>query len=354
MSIVMFTHNPRTGFLAMFHISLITLLLLGALLVHSDSVAGQIARGVEAIHTSVLPESQARRELHNSPKGGTTESPASNRMQDQLRSGSRDSKDVSSSSWGIPNILKEYGPLFPAIATLIAALVALYLGDWKARLRRPKLSLSFSQRKQFPYFHKLAFGSYDRPIDYYVETVPIKKPGFNARIKVYNGGETTAKGVRARVERIVFQNKQVSETTEMFYHPTAIKWSGERDWRAVDIPPKSHFFLDVFWSTSERVSDIVAYNHTLYKDIDVELLREIVRDDIRPLDEAYWNVWVDLSYDRGLPVRYGVQGNIAIHFIVNAENSDPLPFEALIDWSPDTYDCPSIRVRQDGKFINNG
>ena len=44
----------------------------------------------------------------------------------------------------IVKILNKYASLISAFGALFAALVALYLGDWKNMLKRPKLQLSFN------------------------------------------------------------------------------------------------------------------------------------------------------------------------------------------------------------------
>lgn len=171
---------------------------------------------------------------------------------------------------------------------------------------------------------------------------------------MFNKGKTAAKGVHARVERIVLKNAQSNVPPEVnIYHPTTVKWSGERGWGPVDISPHSFFFLDVFWSKSERVVDVIDHNAARYREIDNTLLREIIEKTIQPTGEVYWNVWVDLSYNRGIPDRYVFQGNIAISFIVNADNANPLSFEALIDWSYDTYNSPSVRIREGEKYLDN-
>lgn len=254
----------------------------------------------------------------------------------------------------ILNILNEYASLIAAFAAVFTAFVALYLGDWRARLRKPKLRLFFSEKKEYPYFHKLAFEGYSQPIDFVGQTIYLLKPGFNSRVKVYNKGKSSAKGVQTKVERIVLKDKNSGTSSERFYHPTTVKWSGERDWNAVDIVPESHFFLDLFWSKNEKSSEVTKFNNIKYREeIDKGILQDIVENDICPSGEVYWNVWTDISYDRGIPVKYDFQGEITIYFIVNGENCEPLRFEALIDWSYDNWDCPNIKIRQGKRFINN-
>jgi len=256
----------------------------------------------------------------------------------------------------ILKILNKYASLISAFGALFAALIALYLGDWKNRLQRPKLQLSFNENKQYPYFHNLSFEPFGTPIDIHGQITDIYCPGFNARVKIVNNGKTTAKNVEARVEKIEFFKNNVTISPTRFYHPTAIKWSGEKDWEPVDIVPESHFFLDLFWSKNEASSEIYSFNEARIKhygiDLRSKLLKEIIDKDIQPSQEVYWNVWVDNSYERGLPRKYDIQGDIYIYFIVNAENCVPIKFEAIVSWSFDTWNSPDIKIRMGKKFIN--
>lgn len=184
------------------------------------------------------------------------------------------------------NTLIKYAPLLTAFATLFAALVALYLGSWRDILRKPKLKLYFSEKKEKPYFHKLAFGEFPEPIDFVGQFIYFSKPGFNARVKIYNKGKTTAKNVLARVEKINLKNSKID--SEEVYHPTTVKWSGENQWGSVDIVPKSHFFLDVFWSKNENSDEIIDFNYKKYRQVvDRDMVASILNDSIIPSEEIY-------------------------------------------------------------------
>lgn len=253
-------------------------------------------------------------------------------------------------------ILNNYASLISAFGALFAALIALYLGDWKNRLQRPKLQLSFKENKEYPYFHTLSFEPFGTPIDIHGQITDIYRPGFNARVKIVNNGKTTAKNVEAKIEKIEFFKNNITISPTRFYHPTTIKWSGEKDWEPVDIVPESHFFLDLFWSKNETSSEIYSFNEARIKhygiDLRSELLKEIIDKDIQPSQEIYWNVWVDNSYERGLPRKYDIQGDIYIYFIVNSENCAPIRFEAIVTWSFDIWNSPDIKIRMGKKFIN--
>lgn len=247
----------------------------------------------------------------------------------------------------ILKVLNEYATLISAVMIFLTILVALYLGDWKERLRRPKLKLCFNENKEYPYFQTLAFERFGQPIEFAGQTIYIFRPGFNARLKVINTGKSTAKNVQARVEKIELYKGNNKTAPTRHYHPTIVKWSGEPNWGFVDIFPKSHFFLDVFWAKNETSSEIFSFNDTRYRHrIKEELLREIIKQDINPSEEVYWNVWIDTSFERGIPIKYHFEGNIVIYFIIDAENCDPLRFEALVNWSSENWNQPTIRIRQ--------
>jgi hypothetical protein len=250
--------------------------------------------------------------------------------------------------------LLKNAPLLSALGTLFAALVALYLGSWRDILRKPKLRLYFNEKKEYPYFHNLAFDAYPQIINFIGQEIYILKPGFNARIKIYNKGKTTAKSVQARVEKIILKDKSSIINSERIYHPTTVKWSGEKEWNPIDIVPKSHFFLDIFWSNNEMPLEITNFNHILYREeINKNILEDIIENDISPSGEVYWNVWVESPYNRGIPSKYDFEGDISIHFILNGENCGPLRFQALVNWTFSSWNSPNIKIKQGRSFINN-
>ena len=261
-----------------------------------------------------------------------------------------DQKQPASFFGGAMDVAKEYAETASAIGTLSASLIALYLGSWRTWFQRPRLRVHFREKHTPAYFRCLGYDP--THIKFVNEDRSLAVPGFNARVKICNGGKTTATGVRARVEKIVFVDAQKGPE-EILYHPTAVKWSGERDCNAVDISPHSHFFLDVIWSKSERLGDVVSFNRDRYPDMPGALLQEIVENDMRPSGEVFWNVWADFSYDRGIPTRYDRDGEFTIYFIVDAANASPIRFEAVGHWTSGKYDSPTIRIRQGKRYINN-
>ncbi len=252
--------------------------------------------------------------------------------------------------------LNNYASLISASVALFAALVALYLGDWRQRLNKPKLKISFNENKKYPYFQTLNFQAFKLPINIDGQITDLYCPGFNARLRVDNTGKSTAKNVQAKVEKIEFYENGNKIAPTRHYHPTTVKWSGEREWKPVDIVPNSHFFLDVFYAKNETSTEIFNFNNTKLKHYNInlqdELLKEIIEQDLQPSEEVYWNVWVDNSYDRGLPSKYSIQGEIIIYFIINADNCSPIKFESIVNWSFMNWNQPQLRIRYKNKFIN--
>ncbi len=246
-------------------------------------------------------------------------------------------------------ILNEYSSLLSAVAALLAALIALYLGDWKSRIEKPRLKLTFEETKTYPFFQTIAYENFGIQLDINGVLTDILRPGFNARVMIENKGKRTAKRVEAKIEKIEFYKGSKKISATRYYHPTTIKWSGEKDWSPVDIVPKSHFFLDLFWAKNEQRSEIMSFNIKRYHingiELNEDLLEEIICKDIRTTQEIYWNVWVDNSYNRGLPRKYDIEGEIHIYIVVNADNCAPVAFEAIVDWTYDSWNKPNIKIR---------
>ena len=248
--------------------------------------------------------------------------------------------------------LNQYANLIVASATFVTSLVALYLGSWRSMLRKPKLKLCFEERGAEPYFRKtLAFGHLAY-IELDSKNVPLYKPGFNARVKVFNEGKSTAKKVEVKVEKIELLNNSALQSVQ-HYHPTTIKWSGEFEWNPVDIIPKSHFFLDLFYSVNETKEEIINFNYVFYRGaLYKKSLNEIFeRKKIVPSGQIYWNVWVAKPSERGMPGKYTHQGQVVIHLVLNAENCSALRFRAKIDWSSQTWDKPQISIIHNEKKV---
>jgi len=242
-------------------------------------------------------------------------------------------------------LVKEY--ILPA-GSFVAAGIALWLGDLKSRWNKPKLVIRFNPSNE-PYFHKLSIGTYAPLIERHGRRHEIFRPFFNSRIMVFNDGKSTAKKVLARVEKIEFaKGRSAIPDYVLHYHPTAIKWSGERFCSPVDIVAQSHFFLDLFWSKSDTIDAIFTFNMDLYKkrniDILEEELMEILVDDIIPKEEACWNIWANFSFPRGIPVVNRHEGYIGIYIVINGENCNPIRIKANIEWYALKWNNPTISI----------
>jgi hypothetical protein len=245
--------------------------------------------------------------------------------------------------------LNYYSPLLSAITgifAVFAALTALYLGHWRNILRRPKLKVYYDNKDKKHYLQKLAFEAYRKKINFGGAMIQIFRPGVNLRFKVINNGKQTAKNVRVRVEQLDLFNKNREKKTS-YYHPTVSKWSGEIDWGSVDIAPQSHFFMDVFWVKNETIDEIFKFNNELYNkhgiEIKEEILKSIIETKIETMNKIYWNVWVDTSYERGIPSGYIFEGKIIIHFNISSDNCEPVNLKTKIEWSKLKWDNPSVK-----------
>jgi len=249
--------------------------------------------------------------------------------------------------------LNQYASLLSAAATflsaLVAALIALYLGYWREKSRRPKLILRFSESGGEPYFkHDLSFR--EKEVIFCEQQLKIHFPGFNASVQIYNAGKLTAKNVHARVDKVELYS--TDRTRTIYYHPTRIKWSGEIDWNPVDIISKSHFFLDLFAVINSTSSELLDFNSKIYSmEIEKGDLEYIINDQ-KIQEDIYWYLWVKNPLVRGIPVKYYHEGDIIVYFTVAGENCEPLKFEAKIKWTPKKWKQPNIRIIKEGNFVN--
>lgn len=242
--------------------------------------------------------------------------------------------------------LNEVSPLLSSIATFLAVIVALYLGSWREKLEKPYLKITFPKNKSYPFFHTLSFGKYNLQIVFVNLEIEFNRPGFILRVKVENRGMTTAKKVQAKIEKIVFPNNDGS-VVERFYYPTPLKWSGERRWIPLDIPKKSHQFLDFFWAFNESTPAISKFNYDKFSyyniKIQKDIIEKIIRENIEPSEEVVWNLWVDNSYDMGIPEKIDFEGDFKIHFFITGENISPVKLVAKMNWSKEKWNSPDIK-----------
>lgn len=239
--------------------------------------------------------------------------------------------------------------LFLGISSLFLGFLALYFSHFRVWFRRPRLNIFFPKMPEEPYFHNVAFDPFSTPMIIDGQDTNIFCPGFNVRLKVLNKGKTTAKNVIVRLEKVEIFNDRDQAMRTCYYHPTLIKWSGEMDWKPVDVVPHSYFLLDLFWVKNETTQEIVCLNgeriRSLGINLDEEPLRQAIEKRICPSQDIYWGVWVDRPSIRGIPERYLEQGKFVLHFIVNAENCAPLRFLSFINWKRDAWNQPVIKVK---------
>lgn len=251
-------------------------------------------------------------------------------------------------------LLNKYAPLWAAIAALVASIVAFYLGDWKYRIQAPKLKLYFDNNNKDIFKQKLAFERFMETLDVDGIKLPIFRPGVSAKIQVFNKGKLPARSVYGRVEKIVFF-KDGKEDKTKHYYPTTLKWSGEDDWHPVDITQNSHFFLDLFWIKNETIDELRSFNLKYYSDIkifvDKNILFDAIKEDVKPIDDVYWNVWINTTYNRGIPRRYLFEGELDIYCTLGSENCRPIKFTVKVNWLKSKWDNPEITIHAKKKII---
>lgn len=108
---------------------------------------------------------------------------------------------------------------------------------------------------------------------------------------------------------------------------------------------------------NETSREILSYNKERFKnnfgyEIEEKYLNKNI-EYINPIEKIYWNVWIDTSYDRGVPNMYDFQGKIIIYFLINADNCEPIKFEAIINWTYENWNQPEVKIKQKNKYINN-
>jgi len=268
-------------------------------------------------------------------------------------------QECDSSKGGVKAWAKDWGPIISPFATLLSALaalfVALYLGILREKIRKPRLKLYFLGNGQYPYFFRLSFGHLKDSIRLSTgDTIELLVSGFSARVKVKNIGKTTAKEIQARIEKIEFIDPERPTT---FYHPTAVKWSGEQAIGTVDIVSGSHFFLDIFFAINTTAAEMARFNIEEMAKNDVVMTEErvmrIFKEEVQVTEEVFWNVWVKDPHVRGIPAKFKYEGNFVISYVVNGANCEPIKFNVLVDWRANSWNNPTIRIEQNSNYIEN-
>jgi len=117
---------------------------------------------------------------------------------------------------------------------------------------------------------------------------------------------------------------------------------------------RSHFFMDLFRVINETTQEIVDFNYERYQgQLEKDDLETIIKGENVASEDIYWNIWVKDPRVRGIHERHRHEGHIVIYFIVVGENSDPLKFQAHIDWNRKSWHQPNIRIMYNNNFVED-
>jgi hypothetical protein len=236
------------------------------------------------------------------------------------------------------NLLQIIGPYFIGLCALTVGFKDIIINFFT----KPKLVVDFAQDKK-EYFHKLLFSPLEE-INDPLKSIKyvIRQPGINSRVIVYNRGKRAAKKVLVRLEKISFCDAKNNPCEEILYHPSSVKWSGEKGYGPVDITRDSFFFFDLIYFINETRDEIVKY----YENIDKETINRIVGNPENYSGEVFWNVWIDLSYERGVPYKYYYEGKFKLTYVLSAENFEPFKFEVFVEWHKMKWSEPVISLHK--------
>lgn len=238
----------------------------------------------------------------------------------------------------------KFGPFFIGLVALGVAFLRPFLDYFN----RPKLDIKFDCQHE-SYCRKLASGYFTNMFMFKGYLLSVHIPFFSSRIKVINRGNTTARRVQARIEKIELIKDHNRPHRTIYYHPTQIKWSGELDWSDIDIIPHSHFFLDLFWSKNETPEQIIASNLETYEMDNIYIPYDALSTFINAehLSNAiFWNVWVKQPHVRGIPESFSFEGTIHLYINLAAENCKPQKYIAKINWKASSWSNPEINIER--------
>jgi hypothetical protein len=191
------------------------------------------------------------------------------------------------------------GPYFIGSVALFVGLKDIIFNFFK----RPRIKPLFKQHEE-EYCHKILFNPLEEIGDpltgiKYI----IRQPGFNSRVAIWNEGKSTAKSVQVRLMDIDIYNKELKFVKRKVYHPSLVKWSGERTYGSIDIPRDSKFYLDLFYSINESNEEVLKY----HSELGANILNRVV-GNTEYSNDIYWNVWIDATYPRGVFQKEIVEG----------------------------------------------
>jgi hypothetical protein len=231
--------------------------------------------------------------------------------------------------------------IFGAYFTGTVAILLYFSNALSKRLRRPIIKPDFDMNDS-RCFHKIVFDMMFRLKDPITKIEHVlKQPGYNSRAIIHNKGRTTAQNVLVRIEKIILKCGQ--DIVTYYYHPTSVKWSGEKEYNKIDIAPHSYFLLDLIGIVSETKAGLIE----LYPAIE-DLIKRI--KDERFSGRTYWDVWVDKSYDRGIPNYYMEDGDYELKYIITGDNCAAVTFRVNFQWKRAEWNKPRITLLQEEKM----
>jgi len=231
--------------------------------------------------------------------------------------------------------LQIFGPYFIGSVALLVGFKDIIINY----LKRPRIKPLFKEKEE-EYYHKILFNPLEEIIDPITNTKYfIRQPGFNSRVAIWNKGRSTAKKVQVRLVDINLYNKDIKFIRRKVYHPSLVKWSGEKTYGSIDIPRDSKFFLDLFYSVNETNEEVLKYHNELGE----STLQRIIGNTEYSKD-IYWNVWIDATYPRGVSTKNIVEGRLKLNFVIYGENFKPSQFKFLIDWDRKSWNKPKITL----------
>ena len=201
--------------------------------------------------------------------------------------------------------LQIFGPYFIGSVALFVGLKDIIFNFFG----RPQIMPLFKESEE-EYYHKILFNPIEEISDDLAGIkYTIRQPGFNSRLAIWNKGRSTAKNIQVRLVDVNIYNKEMKFVKRKVYHPSLVKWSGERAYGSIDIPRDSKFFLDLFYSINETNKEVLKYHSELGE----STLRKIV-GDTEYSNDIYWNVWIDATYPRGVSQKNIIEGRFELNF----------------------------------------
>lgn len=133
-----------------------------------------------------------------------------------------------------------------AVGTVGAVLVALFWSTFLGYLRRPELVIAYEPREPFC-----------RPTDMVDIDDGSVVPSFWIRVKVSNGGRSTAQGCKGRLVAVCSEDGEARpDRDSMLLRWALAGMSEEHQLEPLDLAPKEWDFLNVVYATSRRADAV--------------------------------------------------------------------------------------------------